>query len=306
MDIKVLEKRVLSSDGVHTLVGKVYLPDCEPKGYLHVVHGMEEHIGRYDRFMRRAAEDGYIVFGYDNLGHGLTAEPTGDFGYIAESDGWKRLAQDVEFFSSAVMSEYGTSLDYYLMGHSMGSFIVRAASELYVKPKKLVVMGTGGPVRFSDLGLLTVKLNKLIYGDRHLSKAVFGAIFGSYNSRFRDEHDTRSWLSTDKAERDKNRDDRFCRIKFTIGAMEDLLRLQKFVNRREWFSALPQSLPILLVSGDNDPVGNYGKGVKKVFELLRRNGKNVRLKLYEGYRHEILNDFCRDEVTKDILDFLKR
>ncbi|MCD8106510.1 MAG: alpha/beta hydrolase [Oscillospiraceae bacterium] len=306
MSINIIEKKVKSSDGIHTLVGKVYLPEGEPKAYLHVVHGMEEHIGRYDRFMKVAAENGYICFGYDHLGHGLTAQPTGDFGYIADKDGWLRLCQDVQFFSSAVIAEYGSGLPYYLMGHSMGSFIVRAASEMYVKPDKLIIMGTGGPMALSGVGLCLVKLNKAIYGGKHCSKFVYLTVFGSYNSHFKAENDTRSWLSSIKEERDRNRDDEFCRIKFTIGGMEDLLRLQRFVNRKAWFSALPSELPIFLVAGTDDPVGSYGKGVTRVYNLLKQNNKNATLKLYQGGRHEILNDVCREEVTGDILEFLKK
>lgn len=303
--MNIIEKKVLSSDGIHMLAGKVYLPEGTPKAYLHVVHGMEEHIGRYDRFMRVAAENGYICFGYDHLGHGLTAQPTGDFGYIADKDGWLRLCQDVEFFSSAVISEYG-KMPYYLMGYSMGSFIVRAASEMYVKPDKLIIMGTGGPMALSAFGLGLVKLNKAIYGGKHCSKFVYLTVFGSYNSHFKAENDSRSWISSIKEERDRNREDEFCRIKFTIGGMEDLLRLQRFVNRKAWFSALPNGLPILLVAGTDDPVGNYGKGVKKVYDLLEGNGKNAELKLYQGCRHEILNDTSREEVTGDILEFLDK
>lgn len=303
--MNIIEKKVLSSDGIHMLAGKVYLPEGTPKAYLHVVHGMEEHIGRYDRFMRVAAENGYICFGYDHLGHGLTAQPTGDFGYIADKDDWLRLCQDVEFFSSAVISEYG-KMPYYLMGYSMGSFIVRAASEMYVKPDKLIIMGTGGPMALSAFGLGLVKLNKAIYGGKHCSKFVYLTVFGSYNSHFKAENDSRSWISSIKEERDRNREDEFCRIKFTIGGMEDLLRLQRFVNRKAWFSALPNELPILLVAGTDDPVGNYGKGVKKVYDLLEGNGKNAELKLYQGCRHEILNDTSREEVTGDILEFLDK
>lgn len=306
MAITVLDKRVKSSDGCHFLAGKVYLPEGQPKGYLHVVHGMEEHIGRYERIMRIGAEQGYITFGYDHLGHGHTAEDDLSFGFIAEKDGWRMLCKDVKVFSDAVKQEYGDSnLPYYLMGHSMGSFIVRSASEMYLSPKKLIIMGTGGPVAGSGIGLFLIHLNKLIFGGKHLSKFTFYMTFGSYNQRFKSENDSRSWLSSIPDERDRNREDKFCRIKFTISAMEDLIRLQRFANRKEWFSALDKDMPILLVAGEDDPVGNYGKGVKRVYELLKQNGYDARMKLYGGCRHEILNDTCREEVTSDIFAFLE-
>ena len=157
MSVKVIEKSVLSSDRIHELKGVIYLPQGTPKAFLHVVHGMTEHIGRYDGFMREMAAEGYIVFGYDNLGHGKTARNKQELGYIAKKDGWKRLANDVAVFSAAVKSEYGKTLPYYLMGHSMGSFIVRTAAKDYCMPDKLIIMGTGGKQAASGVGLAVIK-----------------------------------------------------------------------------------------------------------------------------------------------------
>ena len=95
MSILCEEMRVPSSDGIHTLVGRVYRPEGRVRGLFHVVHGMTEHIARYDPLFRRMAEDGYLCFGYDHLGHGATARDAGELGYIADRDGWRRLAQDV-------------------------------------------------------------------------------------------------------------------------------------------------------------------------------------------------------------------
>ena len=147
MSIKVIEKKVLSSDREHQLAGVVYLPDSAPKGLFHVVHGMTEHIGRYERFMRDLAAAGYITYGYDNLGHGKTARNESELGYIAPQDGWKLLVKDVEIFDRAMRAEYGEELPLTLMGHSMGSFIVRLSAEISGYYDKLIIMGTGGPRR---------------------------------------------------------------------------------------------------------------------------------------------------------------
>lgn len=168
MSVKVIEKSVLSSDRIHELKGVIYLPQGTPKAFLHVVHGMTEHIGRYDGFMREMAEEGYIVFGYDNLGHGKTARSKQELGYIAKKDGWKRLANDVAVFSAAVKSEYGKTLPYYLMGHSMGSFIVRTAAKDYCTPDKLIIMGTAASRRHPGSGL---RLSKRLKGLK--AKSIF-------------------------------------------------------------------------------------------------------------------------------------
>ena len=302
---EVFEKRVLSSDGVHELVGTVYMPEGTPKGLFHVVHGMTEHIGRYDRFMRAVAEQGFICFGYDHLGHGRTALDESEFGYIARKDGWKRLAEDVSLFGETMKAEYGERLTYVLMGHSMGSFVVRTAAVTTFVPDKLVVMGTGGPNPASGVGLLLLKLIGFFKGQRSRSELVEKLIFGNYNDTFADENDPKSWLAKDPAVRSAYAGDPLSGFKFTISAHKDLIHLLRFSNNKSWAKKLDKSIPVLLVSGECDPVGDYGKGVRKVNEMLEDAGAQVTMKLYPDCRHEILNDYCGDEVYADILAFAK-
>lgn len=294
-----------SCDGKHTLVGVVYLPEGERRGFFHIVHGMTEHIGRYDRIMTALAEAGYICFGYDNLGHGKTVNDKSELGFIASKKGWDMLCRDVKTFSDAVRAEFdgGEKLPYYLMGHSMGSFIVRLATEKYARPDKLIVMGTGGANPAAGAGLAVIALIKLFKGERHISKFVDDLAFGSYNSKFKSEENSKSWLSTDLETRNKYIGDEYCTFKFTVSAMGDLMRLLKYSNRAAWFKKLPH-IPVLLVSGEDDPVGNYGKGVLQVEARLKKQGHNVKCILYKGGRHEILNDFTYEAVKNDIIDFI--
>ncbi|MCR5081854.1 MAG: lysophospholipase [Parasporobacterium sp.] len=296
---------VRSSDEKHLLKGVVYLPDGEAKGYFQVVHGMREYIGRYDRFMTEMAENGYVCFGFDNLGHGETAEE-GEHGYIADNDGWKCLVTDVSLFNKAVRKKYAEkygNMPCILMGHSMGSFIVRMVAGTYTDVwDKLIIMGTGGTNRLTGLGK---RIARNIYkknGPRFVSDKMEKMAFGSYTKKF-ERDDEISWLSVDKANRDRYRVDKFCKPKFTISAMLDLLYIQQAANSPIWYRSMRTSKPILLVSGAMDPVGAYSKGVKEVYERLQGMRADVTMKLYEGARHEILNDFCHDEVVKDILEF---
>lgn len=295
---------VPSSDGIHTLSGVVYVPDGTPKGIFHVVHGMIEHIGRYEQFMIKVAEHGYVCFGYDNLGHGKTVTDENELGFIAENKGWEYICKDIEEFRKAVSARFGTDIPYILMGHSMGSFIVRvAAGKSFVSPDKLIVMGTGGPNPASYIGLLFIRLMKLFKGGHGYSGFIENLAFGAYNAHFKDEKDNKSWLTKDISERDKNRNDPLCNFSFTLSAFEDLLTLNNAANSKKWFNEYDKKLPTLFVSGMDDPVGDYGKGTETVFERLNCKGCNVRIKLYENCRHEILNDSDRDLVTADILDF---
>jgi len=170
------------------------------------------------------------------------------------------------------------------------------------RPHKLIVMGTGGPNPIAGLGLGVIGMLKLFCGERHISNLVQNMAFGSYNQKFEDDG-PHGWLTTNAAIRDTYAQDKYCTFRFTVSAMGDLINLTKRSNARAWFGQVDTTLPILLVAGKDDPVGEYGKGVGKVFEELQKRGCQVDMKLYEG-RHEILNDACRDEVVSDIQTFV--
>ena len=301
-----------STDGVHQIAARVCLPAPETAvvGYFQVVHGMAEHIGRYDRFLSDLAAQGYIAFGHDHLGHGHTVSDGAELGHIADRNGWRLLADDVAAVRHHVMAAYPARVPYLLMGHSMGSFVVRTASVLHGPPDGLVVMGTGGPNPLSGTGLLVIRLVKALRGGKYRSAFLKKLIFGSYDRGFSsgsvsgDGGDL--WLSADPANRDAYHADPLCGFPFSAAAMEDLVRLQRFANSRAFFSGMGGT-PVLLVSGGDDPVGGHGRGVTAVYERLRKSGTPVEMKLYSGLRHEILNEGAAyGEITGDILDFAAR
>ncbi len=308
--MEILDLPVPSSDGTHTLAGHLYLPEGKPLGILHIVHGMTEHIARYDRVMRDLCKDGWLVCGYDNLGHGHTVKDPSELGFIAHKKGYEFLARDVGVFSDTVRDRYGRSLPYILLGHSMGSFIVRyATARRYARPDRLIIMGTGGPNPVAGVGLAAIGLMKALRGERHISPLIDRLAFGTYNARFGGNApgaDIYEWISTDKAVRDIYRADPLCTFKFTVSAMGDLVRLSTYTNRRSWFAAFPKDIPVLLVSGTDDPVGNYGKGVSAVERRLKKVGVSVTSHLYIGARHEILNDHSYPAVLDDLRAFLPK
>lgn len=303
MSFEIKNIEVKSTDNIHTLSGKIYIPDGEIKGILHIVHGMTEYIGRYDRLMSSAAENGYVACGYDNLGHGSTVRDDSELGFIAHKDGWKYLVKDVFTFSTAIKKIYPDK-KYILMGHSMGSFIARIAAENFDSSfNKLIFCGTAGKNPLAPFGLLLTDLLKLLKGEKYISKFIQNMAFGSYNKRFEGSSQY-EWLTNDKAEIEKYSNDRLCTFKFTVSAMHDLIKLISQSNRLEWFKLINKSTPILLIAGYDDPVGNYGKGVNEVYKKLISLNADVKIKLYENCRHEILNDNCRNEVICDIMRFI--
>ncbi|MDD6479159.1 MAG: alpha/beta fold hydrolase [Oscillospiraceae bacterium] len=307
MGITVTPFSVKSTDNLHTLKGKVYIPEGKPLGHFQIVHGMTEHIGRYDEFMRKIAESGYICFGFDNLGHGNTAENDAELGFIAERGGDEFLVYDVIEFYRAVKHKYPAPR-YILMGHSMGSFIARLTAEKFSHlVDALIICGTAGKNPFAAIGLCLCKIIAKIKGETHRSELLQKIAFGSYNNRFEklSEYD---WLTTDRSIIEKYEQDKFCNFNFTVSAMADLMRLIKNCNADKWYEGMAKEnpyLPILLISGKLDPVGNFGRGVSEVYKKLRAFGqKDTNMFLYKNARHEILNDTCREEVLDDILDFI--
>ena len=292
----MIEKKIFSvpsSDGIHNLSGVVYLPDGEAKGLFQVVHGMTEYVERYDRFLTDMAKNGYIAFGYDHLGHGKTVNNDSELGYIAKKKGWELLAKDVKVYSDAVRQRFGNEdMQLCIMGHSMGSFISRLAAEKFVTPRSLIIMGTGGPNPAAGIGIALVEIIKRFKGDKHFSKLIDNIAFGSYNKRFGGNipEDPKLWLTNDENIRKKYYADPYCMFNFSVSAMGDLIRLIKYTNSDKWYKNISESLPMLLLSGADDPVGNYGKGIKIVETRLRKYEKKVDSKLYQGARHEILND----------------
>ncbi len=298
---------VPSSDGVHQLSGRIYLPKQTPKGIFHIVHGMTEHIERYDRFMTDLSTFGYICCGYDNLGHGNTVNSDSELGFIAHKDGHKLLAEDVGRFASVVKKEYGEDIPYILLGHSMGSFIVRySVSQGFVKPARLILMGSAGENKAAGMGLLLIALIKLIFGEHHFSSLIDKIAFGSYNDHFGggSKDDPKPWLTTDEEIRKKYYADKFCSFNFSVSAMGDLIRLIKLTNNKDWYEDMPKKLPILLVAGNDDPVGNYGKGIFEINDRLKAKGADVKYILYDGARHEILNEPIYETVKNDIINFI--
>ncbi len=296
---------VPSTDGIHTLRGVMYIPEGDmPKGILQISHGMVEHIGRYEDFMISAAEEGFVVCGHDHLGHGKTAQSEEELGYFAAKDGWRIVANDIHAFGEAVMQRY-IGIPRFLLGHSMGSFLARAAVVMHPKDyNALIIMGTSGSNPLSTVGLELTSTIKKLKGEKHVSGLTQTLVFGSYNKRTKSK-DPYAWLTRDEALLQKHNEDPLCLFPFTISAMNDLISVQKAVNQPSWYENIPKKLPILLVSGEEDPVGAYGKGVAEVYNnLLKAGCESVVCTLYPNMRHEILNEIERIVVYQDILAFL--
>jgi len=300
----ILESTFLSADEKTNI--HYYQSDRteSPKAILQIVHGMSEYFGRYEGFAEYLNENGILVIGHDHLGHGRSANPE-DYGYFGPKGGWKTWIEDVHILRNKIQKEY-PDVPYFILGHSMGSLILRAYLIKYSEGLAgAILTGTAGKNRLNGIGLFLVRVLRKIYGDRHRSHFVHNLAFGSNNKRVKTPKNEFEWLSTDERISNKYADDPMCNFIFTLAGFTDLFSLLAFVSTDDWAEKIPLELPVLLASGLMDPVGKYGKGPSEVCESLSEAGKsNVSLFLYEDMRHEILNEKGRAAVYGDMKDFI--
>lgn len=278
----------------------------EHKGIIQLVHGMQEHIGRYNDFANFLANNGYIVVGHDHLGHGNTAKCEDDFGYFADNNGWDRLVEDVHILQNKVHNEY-PNLPYIVMGHSMGSLIVRTYITKYDDNLTgVIISGTSGQKYGLISGKLLIKIISTFKGKRYKSKLIEHLVTGSFNKKFEPNRTPSDWICSDENEVNKFIEDKKCGKMFSVQAYYDLLSGTQYLSKQKNVNKTVK-VPILIFSGDEDPVGQNGKGVLRVYKMLKKDGtRNVYLRLFKNARHELLNEVNKLEVYNFILDWLDK
>lgn len=276
---------------------------------LQLAHGMLEHIEYYGEFAGWLADHGVIVAGHDHLGHGRTAAGGEEkFGFFAEQNGYVYLVKDLNRVRS-YMTERFPRLPYFLMGHSMGSFLVRRYLTAFGEGLDgAILMGTGHqPQSQVRLGLALAGTASVILGADYRSELIQKLFQRVMNQRLRPARTPMDWLSTDEEQVDRFVSDPYCAYAFTCSAYRDLLRMISDAESRKLMQRVPKDLPLLLISGDEDPVGEYGKGVKRACKAYQRAGlKHVELLLYPGCRHELVIEKNRLQAAEDTLLWMEK
>jgi len=303
MSLSIREVTFPSHTNECDIFARIYYPEGTPKGILQLAHGMAEHIDRYDEFAKILCAQGYIFAANDHAGHGRSLKDEAHKGYFAAEDGWTAVVEDLREFRGILKAEY-PELPYILMGHSMGSFLARTYAARYPdEMDALIISGTSGknPVLGIAKWLAAREIKKR--GAMTPSLLLNKLAFGSYNKQFKPERTGFEWLTTVESIVDAYVADPLCGFPFTAAGFRDLFNGLGEVSESAWAGKVP-NVPILVFSGDCDPVGANGKGVREVADALITSGHDVKLKLYPGCRHEMLNEACKEEVFGDILNFL--
>lgn len=282
--------------------------DCpNPKGVIHIVHGMSEHAARYDHFATFLNQNGYLVWSSDLRGHGKTAGSLEKVGLFAMEDGWNKVVKDIQFINQKINEKYHVPV--IMLGHSMGSFLVRTLMYQFPNSGDAYILSAtaGHPGLLGVVGKSLSGLNTAMMGKKNRTKLMTQLAFGDFNKKYKPQRTEKDWLSKDETVVDKYIADQYCMQTFTSQFFQDLLQGILEINKEENMKKIAKHKPIYLFAGDMDPVGDYGNGPKIVYNKLKDFGaEDITLKMYEQGRHEMLNETNKEEVYKDILDWLQK
>lgn len=295
-----------SRDGMTKLHAVRWVPEGKVICILQIVHGMAEHIERYEGMAQFFAERGILVTGDDHLGHGKSVSGDGLYGYFCEQDPATVVVRDVHRLKKMTQEDY-PGIPYVILGHSMGSFILRNYLFRYgTGIEGAIICGTGSRTNFQNLlsqGIAAAA--GVVFGERHTAKLIDKLAFGAYNKRIENPKTSADWLCTDEKVVEEYEKDEMCGFTFKVNGFKTLFQLLSRLNKKENLDKMPNDLPVHFVSGDMDPVGNYGEGVRRAYEDFRRAGmERVSMKLYPGGRHEILNEKNKIQVYEDLYPWI--
>lgn len=284
-----------------------WIPDGEVTAVLQISHGMVEYIDRYDEFAGYLCERGYYVVGQDHLGHGESVQSEEYHGYFHDGDGNECVIGDIHELRQMTQKKY-PDIPYFLLGHSMGSFLTRQYIKMHGEGLSgVIIMGTGNqPLALIKLGKTLCKIVAGIKGWNYRSRFVNNMAFGGYNKKFTPARTPVDWISRNEDNINKYVKDPWCTFVFTLNGYYHMFRGMEQLAKKENFNKIPKSLPVFFVAGQDDPVGNFGKGVERVYQKYRDGGiQDVSIKLYKDDRHEILNETDRSDIYEDLYQWLE-
>lgn len=297
-----------SSDGKTLIHVNQWTPtDRKIVGVVQIAHGVAEYGARYEPFAQYLCSHGFVVVANDHLGHGKSLIAGKPMVYFGEKDGWWHVVDDIETLRAKVAKVF-PDVPYFLFGHSMGSFLSR--THLIRYPGKLdgcILCGTGHqPAAVIAGGKLIADREIRRLGKHAFSVKADNLAFGAYNKAFAPNRTPFDWISASTANVDAYIADPLCGGNTTLGLFRDMLDGLTFITKQSNINQMDKELPVFFIAGDQDPVGDMGKGVRKAHGCFKKAGiRDLNIKLYHGLRHEILNEASRQYVYRDVLDWLE-
>ena len=297
----------LSSDNATRIHAMCWEPEGEVKAVLQIAHGMVEYIKRYDAFAAYLSEKGYYVVGHDHLGHGQSVQGKEYYGFFHETKGNEYVIGDIHKLRKMTMKTY-PDVPYFMLGHSMGSFLLRQYLSMCGDGLAgAVIMGTGNiSAPLLKAGKTVCRSLAAVKGWKHRSSFVNNMGLGGYNKHFEPSESTKDWVTSDDEIRAAYEKDPLCNFIFTVNGYYHMFRGMEVLSKADTMEKIPKELPVLFISGEQDPVGEFGKSVELIYNKYKNAGmQDVDIKLYPEGRHEVLNERNRAEVYEDLYNWIE-
>lgn len=296
-----------ATDGEIICYYKWELPKDIPfRGIIQIAHGLGEHAGRYDHIAHLFQQEGFVVYANDHRAHGKTAEIKRMYGYYDGDEYFEDVVDDMHSLTLLMKQEYPDS-KFVLFGHSMGSLMSRKYVLTYGEEiDALILSGTANFIKgLGHIGLIATKTVSAFRGRERGNETLRAFFFDKFNEKFKPNRTKLDWISSDNAAVDAFEADPYRVENFSMGVFADFVSNLRTLNKSLAFKKTPDNIPILVFSGDKDPVGDMGTGVTKVANNYKNNGNDdLTFHLYEGGRHEMLNETNSQEVEADIIKWL--
>ena len=275
-----------------------------PKGIVHICHGMAEHIGRYNWLIKKLNDDGYHVISIDHRGHGnrIGDNPKG---FFDEQDGWNMVVEDLSVLIEMSKQDY-PDLKQFLIAHSMGSWIALSALQNNIAIDGLILSGSSKPAKLMIIiQKILIKIQILLFGKKSVSIFLDNITLGSYNNFFKPNRTKKDWISSDNDNVDNYIDDDLCGFPVTNGLWHDLANgILKVFNINN-YSLSKNSIPIFIISGSKDPVGENGKGVMRLYKFLSNIFTSVSIKIIDEARHEVFSETTKENSYNTLIKFIE-
>ncbi len=298
-----------SSDCITNIHAIIWRPTTEVKAIVQISHGMVEHIERYSLFANSLNKRGILVCGNDHLGHGYSVTSKTNYGYFAKKDSPKILVDDL-YSLTKIMKEKYPNTPYFLLGHSMGSFIARNYLTYYSDSLTgAIIVGSGHKSKaLMNIALIITAITQFYHhGWFYRSPFLYKMTNGSFHKRFEEgKENPLCWLTSDTTIINEYRNNPLSNFKFTCNGYSTLFKLIKRAGNKKHAKQTRKDLPMLILSGKDDPVGNFGKDIYLIEKLYKKSGlTKINIKLYNGMRHELINEKNNILPITDIINFLE-
>lgn len=305
--MKKTETNLKSTDNIINLNIVTWLPEEQAKGIIQIEHGITEHVGRYEKLAKFFTEKGYIVIANDIIGHGKSISEKKNKMYLGPENSWFNVVEDFHNIYKIYSTKY-EQLPYIILGFSLGSFVVRTFLSMYPEAKisKAILVGTGYTSKINlKLGKYVAKSEAKKVGEENSTETINKLALENYNKSFKPVKTKCDWLCSNDEELEEYLKDPLVGKSVSCGLFRELLNGMEYTNDRKNIKKINKNIPILLISGQADPVGNFEKGILKLEKIYKKEGiNNLSIKFYEGLRHDIFHEKNSEEIFQYIYNWI--